>query len=178
MANPITWIDPLGLDEVCPGTEAGKGTTGATQAGREAIGVPATQSRNPLNPVQQYDVHGNEIVYRTMSPEQIKQFERTGIMPATTETSVSLVLSYLSKYDGITVKITVKPGTFSELEKIGIAANEAAAKQLPSMSTQTGKWMDTNTRFKIESGQMTTQLGQGKGMEILNNNIVYFEKVQ
>ena len=46
------------------------------------------------------------------------------------------------------------------------------------MSTQTGKWMDTNTRFKIESGQMTTQLGQGKGMEILNNNIVYFEKVQ
>ena len=64
------------------------------------------------------------------------------------------------------------------MKKIGIAANEAAAKQLPSMSTQTGKWMDINTRFKIESGQMTTQLGQGKGMEILNNNIVYFEKVQ
>ena len=30
VANPITWIDPLGLDEVCPGTEAGKGTAGAT----------------------------------------------------------------------------------------------------------------------------------------------------
>ena len=99
-------------------------------------------------------------------------------MPATTETSVSLVLSYLSKYDGITVKITVKPGTFSELEKIGIAVNEAEAKQLPSMLTQTGKWMDTNTRFKVEGGQMTTQLGQGKGMEIFNNNIVHFEKVQ
>ncbi|WP_334323939.1 RHS repeat-associated core domain-containing protein [Gilliamella apicola] len=27
VANPITWIDPLGLDEVCPGAEAGKGTT-------------------------------------------------------------------------------------------------------------------------------------------------------
>lgn len=25
MANPITWIDPLGLNEVCPETEAGKG---------------------------------------------------------------------------------------------------------------------------------------------------------
>ncbi|WP_334320300.1 hypothetical protein [Gilliamella apicola] len=60
-------------------------------------------------------------------------------MPATTETSVSLVLSYLSKYDGITVKITVKPSTFSELEKIGIAVNEAEAKQVPSISTQTGK---------------------------------------
>ena len=69
MANPIIWIDPLELNEVCLGTETGKGTTGATQAGREAIGVPATQSKNPLNRVQQYDVHGNEIVYRTMSPE-------------------------------------------------------------------------------------------------------------
>ena len=29
MANPITWIDPLGLNEVCPGTEAGKGTSEA-----------------------------------------------------------------------------------------------------------------------------------------------------
>ena len=38
--------------------------------------------------------------------------------------------------------------------------------------------MDTNIRFKVESEQMTTQVGQGKGMEILNNNIVYFEKVQ
>ena len=140
--------------------------------------MPATQSKNPLNPVQQYDVYGNEIVYRTMSPEQFKQFERTGIMLATTETSVSPVLNYSSEYDGITVKITVKPSTFSELEKIGIAVNEAAVKQLPSMSTQTGKWMDTNIRFKVESGQMTTQLGQGKGMEILNKNIVYFEKVQ
>ena len=56
--------------------------------------------------------------------------------------------------------------------------NNQAAKQLPSMSTQTGKWMDTNTRFKVEGGQMTTQLGQGKGMEIFNNNIVHFEKVQ
>ena len=44
--------------------------------------------------------------------------------------------------------------------------------------TQTGKWMDTNTRFKVEGGQMTTQLGQGKGIEIFNKNIVHFEKVQ
>ena len=154
---------------------AGKGTA---QAGKQTIGVPVTQSKNPLNPVQQYDAHGNEIVYRTMSPEQFKQFERTGIMPATTETSVSPVLGYSSKYDGVTVKIVVKPGTFSELEKIGIAANSAAAKELPNMSTQAGKWMDTNIRFKVEGGQMTTQLGQGKGMDIFNKNIVNFEQVK
>ena len=29
MANPITWIDPLGLNEVCPETEAGKETSEA-----------------------------------------------------------------------------------------------------------------------------------------------------
>ena len=36
VANPITWIDPLGLDEVCPGTEAGKGTGNTAQAGNTA----------------------------------------------------------------------------------------------------------------------------------------------
>ncbi|MBA0194983.1 hemagglutinin repeat-containing protein [Pectobacterium brasiliense] len=162
----------MAFNKVVQRTQSGnKGTSGT-------IGTPATTAKNPLSPVQQRDVHGNEIVYRTMSPEQFRQFERTGVMPATTETSVSPVLSYSSKYDGITVKITVKPGTFSELEKIGIAANSAAAKELPNMSTQTGKWMETNTRFKVEGGQMTTQLGQGKGMEIFNKNIVHFEQVK
>lgn len=113
-----------------------------------------------------------------MSQKQYEKFLNTGVMPATTETSVSPVLGYSSKYDGVTIKITVKPDTFSELEKIGIATNSAAAKELPNMSTQTGKWMDTNTRFKVEGGQMTTQLGQGKGIEIFNKNIVHFEKVQ
>ncbi|MBQ4776496.1 hemagglutinin repeat-containing protein [Pectobacterium versatile] len=162
----------MAFNKVIQKTQSGnKGTSGT-------IGTPVTTAKNPLSPVQQRDVHGNEIVYRTMSPEQFRQFERTGVMPATTETSVSPVLSYSSKYDGITVKITVKSGTFSELEKIGIAANSAAAKELPNMSTQTGKWMETNTRFKVEGGQMTTQLGQGKGMEIFNKNIVHFEQVK
>lgn len=113
-----------------------------------------------------------------MSKTQFDTFMETGVMPATTETSLSPVLSYSSKYDGVTVKIVVKPGTFSELEKIGIAANKPASSQFPNMSTQTGKWMNTNTRFKVEGGQMTTQLGQGKGMEIFNKNIVHFEKVE
>ena len=46
------------------------------------------------------------------------------------------------------------------------------------MSTQTGKWMKTNTRFKVEGGQMTTQLDQGKEVKIFNKNIVHFEKVK
>jgi hypothetical protein len=159
--------------------EAGKGAgKGANIIDKGKLGVPVAKAKNPLSPVQQYDAYGNEIVYRTMSEKQYEKFRETGIMPATTETSVSPVLGYSSKYNGITVKITVKSGTFSELEKIGIAANEPAAKQFPNMSNRTGKWMQTNTRFKVEGGQMTTQLGQGKGIEIFNHNIVDFERVR
>jgi hypothetical protein len=46
------------------------------------------------------------------------------------------------------------------------------------MPIKTGKWMKTNTRFKVEGGQMTTQLGQGRCIEIFNENIVHFEKVK
>ncbi|WP_226991943.1 hypothetical protein [Cronobacter condimenti] len=93
---------------------AGKG---ATQAGKQIRGVPVTQSKNPLNPVQQYDAHGNEIFYRTMSQKQDEKFLNTGVMPATTETSVSPVLGYSSKYDGVTVKIVVKPGHSQGLKR-------------------------------------------------------------
>jgi hypothetical protein len=99
-------------------------------------------------------------------------------MPPTTETSISPVLGYSSKYNGVTVKIVVKQGTFSKLQEIGIAANSATAKVFPTMSIKTGKWMKTNTRFKVEGGQMTTQLGQGRGIKIFNENIVHFEKVK
>lgn len=88
-----------------------------------------------------------------MSQKQYERFLNTGVMPATTETSMSPGLGYSSKYEGVTVKITVKSGAFSELEKIGVAANSAAARELPNMSTQTGKWIDTNTRFKVEGGK-------------------------
>ena len=140
--------------------------------------MPVTKSKNPFSPVQQYDAYGNKIVYRTMSLEQFKHFERTGIMPATTETSISPILKYSSKYNGFSDWIVVNPGTFSKLEKIGIAENKPACTQFPNMSSQTGKRMKTNTRFKVKGWQMTTQLGQGKGVKIFNKNIVHYEKVK
>ena len=123
-------------------------------------------------------MHGNEIMYRTMSKEQYLQFQETGSLPPTTETSISPSVAYSSKYDGVTVKITVAPGTSAQLQEIGIAANKPAALQFPEMSTQTGSWMQTNARFKVEGGQMTTQLGQGKAIDIFNQNIVDFGLVR
>ena len=38
--------------------------------------------------------------------------------------------------------------------------------------------MYTNTRFKVEGGQMITQIEKGKGLDIFNKNIIHFEKVK
>ncbi|WP_215796521.1 hypothetical protein [Paludibacterium paludis] len=116
-------------------------------------------------------------MYRTMSERQFEQFSRTGKLPPTTETSISPSVAYSSKYDGVTVKITVTPGTSAQLQEVGIAANKPAKIQFPTMSTQTGPWMQSNARFKVEGGQMTTQLGQGRAIDIFNKNIVDFELI-
>jgi hypothetical protein len=146
------------------------------EAGR--VGVPFTRSANPLSPVLEFDAYGNEIMYRTMSEPQFTHLKAYGELLPTTETSISPSIEYSSKYDGVTVKITVAPGTSAQLQEIGIAANKPAATQFPEMSTQTGPWMDTNARFKVEGGQLTTQLGKGKALEIFNQNIVKVERVR
>ena len=146
-------------------------------AAEGVVGVPAWVSPNPLSPVQQVDAYGNEIFYRTMSPVDYATLRDTGNLPPTTETSISPVLSYSSKYAGVTVEFTVAPGTSQQLQQFGIAANPPAAAVLPDLSTQTGPWMQTNTRFKVEGGQMSTQLGQGPGIDLFNQNIILFKKL-
>lgn len=149
-------------------TSSGSGPVLGVTVSEAGVGVPVWKSPNPLSPVQEVDAFGNQIYYRTMSPEQYQILMETGRLPPTTETSISPVLSYSSKYNGVTVKFTVAPKTSERLQEIGIAANPPAATQLPDLSTQTGPWMQTNVRFKIEGGQMTTQLGQGAGINIFN----------
>lgn len=153
-----------------------KGAVGGVAA-KGGVGVPLTRAENPLSPVLEFDAFGNEIVYRTMSSEQYKLFKVTGVMPATGETSISPSLAYSSGYEGVTVRITTAPGTSAALQKIGIAANEPAAAQFSDMSMRPGSWVQENARFKVEGGQMTTQLGRGKALDIFNGNIVKFEVV-
>jgi hypothetical protein len=146
-----------------------------------SIGVPVTRSTNPLSLVREFDVLGNEITYRTMSPAQAKQFELTGRLPPTTETSMAASLEYASgiytKNGGITFKLTTKPGTSAQLQEIGIAAPGDARVVFPDMSTRNGPWMQTNARFKVEGGQMTTQLGQGRALDIFNENLIDFVRL-
>ena len=152
VSNPMEWVDPLGLS-----------------------GGSHDEDINQLDPVLEYDRDGNEIMYRTMSEAHVENLKQNGVLLPTTETSVSPLLSYSSKYDGTTVKLITKPGTSKKLQDIGIAANEPASKVLPNLSTKKGAWMKEHSRFKVEKGQMTTQLGQGKAIDIFNENLVYFD---
>lgn len=160
--------------------------TGVAIAGAAAsmrgspVGVPVTRSANPLSPVLEFDAHGNEIMYRSMSPQDFKYLDRTGMLRPTTETSISPDFAYSSKYinnDSVTVRFATAPGTSAALQEIGIAAGPRAAQAL-GLVERNGSWMQTNTRFKVEGGQMTTQLGQGPGISVFNRGIVDFERVR
>ena len=76
-----------------------------------------------------------------------------------------------------------KPQTQKEIDKIGIPYNKSSNPFDPVQETDKfgnvkGKgWSETNTRFKVEGGQTTTQLGSGKGLEIFNRNIVDFQLI-
>lgn len=147
-----------------------------------SVGVPVTRSVNPLSPVLELDAHGNEIMYRSLSPQDFKYLERTGMLRPTTETSISPDFAYSSKYinnNSVTVRFATAtaPGTSAALQELGIAANLPAALEL-GMVQRNGSWMQTNTRFKVEGGQMTTQLGQGPGITIFNRGIVDFKHVR
>ncbi|KAA1187616.1 RHS repeat protein [Photorhabdus heterorhabditis] len=141
-------------------------------------GIPAKGTKNPLNPVLEFDAHGNEIFYRTMSEQHYEHLQQTGKLPPTTETSISPALSYSLDYKGHTVQFITKPGTFEQLKEIGIAANKPAEVQFPHMLKGIGEWMQTNARFKVEGGQMTTQLGQGMAIETFNRNIIGYKLVR
>jgi filamentous hemagglutinin len=156
------------------------GGRGAAADAASTVGVPVTRSANPLSPVLEFDAHGNEIMYRSMSPADFEHLQNFGVLRPTTETSISPNLAYSSKYtnnNSVTVRFATEPGTSAALQEIGIAANPPAAQAL-GLAERNGGWMQTNTRFKVEGGQMTTQLGQGPGIATFNRGIVDFERVR
>ncbi len=176
-----------GRDEVDPqisplGSAKADGVGGANE-----IGIPAARATNPLSPVLEYDAQGNEIYYRAMRNSNYRALVENGRLTGTGETSLAPLEAYSSGYRGVLVRLTTRPGTSAQLQEIGIAANEPASAQFPNMSTRTGAWSQTNARFKVEAtgvmnineglGIMNTQIGKGAALDIFNDNLLRFERL-
>jgi hypothetical protein len=109
-----------------------------------------------------FDAYGNEIFYRTMSLKDFAKMERTNKVPATGETFISPSEAYASGYEGVTVRVTTKPGTMQQLTDVGVSANPGTTALFPDMpSAVKGSWTSNNAMLKLEKGVVNTGLGKG-----------------
>ena len=72
MANPITWIDPLGLNEVCPGTQTI--SNDVLDNPRVGYGEKGSRSDNKINQVTNkpvLDVDGQPITIYPRKPKPV-----------------------------------------------------------------------------------------------------------
>ena len=112
-----------------------------------------------------------------MKEKYFKRLESEGVV-ATGETTISPTQRYSERYDGVTVKFEVNPGTSSQLIDVGVSDGTDTVKDiLPSMSTDDSSWQEKHARFKGERQQINIGLGTGTGLEIFNDNIVSYKEV-
>ena len=118
---------------------------------------------------------GKTSFYRTMSADDYASLKSTGKMPHTKETFISPDAAYASKYNGVTVKFTVRNRTVNWLTKIGVRDTSAlVSSTYPSMSVVSKGWTVANAFFKAECGIINIGLGAGTAWEIFNKGILYF----
>ena len=118
---------------------------------------------------------GKTSFYRTMSADDYASLKSTGKMPHTKETFISPDAAYASKYNGVTVKFTVRNRTVNWLTKIGVRDTSAlVSSTYPSMPVVSKGWTVANAFFKAECGIINIGLGAGTAWEIFNKGILYF----
>lgn len=129
-----------------------------------------------------------------MSIQDAEAYRQTGMLPATSETSVSPLESYSRNFGQgvrsgeVVVRIGVKPGTVEKLMDIGVRAE--GMEGIPAFSALpkgSSGWTATSARFKLEAtgqsinngyGVINTGLGRGPALKIFNENIVSFEPLK
>ncbi len=120
-----------------------------------------------------------ETLYRAMSQEDYEELQRTGRMPATTETTTSPTRSFSEDYDGVLVEFKLKPGTIAELEEIGVRDDGKLTREAyPDMPIGGKGWNQEHARFKQEGTQINIALGKGDALDIFNDNIVSYNAVR
>ncbi|QQP95119.1 LysM peptidoglycan-binding domain-containing protein [Lysobacter enzymogenes] len=145
-------------------------------AGR-AIGEPVYRTSYAYSMVRELDAYGNEIMYRAMSLAEFRLLKLTGKVPPGSggkETMLSPLQDYSTKYRGVLVRVAVKPGTMAELADMGAVANTASMVQFPGRPFvgNVENWTQNYALIKMEKGQINTGLGQGRALQVFNDNVV------
>lgn len=119
-----------------------------------------------------------EVIYRTMSAAHAEVLETTGKLTGTGETTATTRLSEALKYDGVTFKLTMSPGTTEKMAEIGVSdGSQMVAQRYPNMAVGEAGWTKTSVRFKEENGDINFGLGRGSGLALVNNRLIGFERV-
>lgn len=120
---------------------------------------------------------GSEIYYRTMSQGDYDYLRMTGELPSTGETFISPTKSFSSNYDGVMAQLKVNKGTTKLLTEIGVSNNTSqSVKDFGRLPQVQSGWNVNNVFFKGEGIQTNIGLGQGRGLEIFNRNLIEYVK--
>lgn len=124
------------------------------------------------------DSDGNEIYYRTMSPEHFAQLESTGRFPGTSETFISPTQGFSESYDGILTRLITNDGTYDALAEIGVRdVSRTVMLEHPDMPVASRGWTAESAYFKGESQQINIGLGTGPALQLFNSLLITWERM-
>ncbi|MEV4604365.1 RHS repeat-associated core domain-containing protein [Amycolatopsis sp. NPDC049253] len=121
-----------------------------------------------------------ETYHRTMTDKHLAILQKTGRVPASSETFISPSREYSARYEGNLVKFSLAPGTIEALEEVGVKApNQPYLDDIyPNMPTSFTGWNRKDVAlFKSERGVVNIGLGRSGALEIFNNGISGYEVI-
>ena len=142
-----------------------------TETGNKGQGLVSVPTYNAVT----NDYSRNyDVFYRSISEKHYDRLLKSGNLPPSGETSIAEDARYSERYAGINLEFKLKPGTDKQFEKIGVRNNEGKKliKEYPNMKESFTGWKKYGyIQFKQEGDQITRNLGDGKGLDIFNQNI-------
>ncbi|WP_414464730.1 RHS repeat-associated core domain-containing protein, partial [Klebsiella aerogenes] len=121
---------------------------------------------------------GTTKFYRSMSHEDFEYLRTTGKLRGTSETFISPRRAFSENYDGVLVRFYLKNDALSELKSIGVKDSAVLTSiTYPDMPDVGKGWKETSAFFKAEGEQINIGLGKGKTLDILNQGIQRFERL-
>ncbi len=121
---------------------------------------------------------GTTKFYRSMSHEDYEYLRATGKLRGTSETFISPRRAFSENYEGVLVRFHLKTDALEQLKGIGVTDSSILTKlTYPDMPDVSKGWKDLNAFFKAEGDQINIGLGKGKALDIFNEGIYKFERL-